>query len=238
VAATLEASGHSVVTQPVDLSSRESVEALAERATSVGDVVNVILAAGGSPVQATKEQVIAVDLVGTAFVLEAFGRVIAEGGSGVVIASMAGHMLPALSPENDVALATTPADDLSSLEMLSDTAVPNSGAAYALVKRANSLRVQAAAVDWGDRGARVNTISRGIIITPLARDEMSGPGAESYRKMLENSAAGRPGATDEIATVAAPLLGPDGAFITDADLLIDGGVIAGLRAGRIQVNVG
>jgi len=223
------------VTRPVDISSRESVKALAEEAASLGDVVNVILAAGVSPVQATKDQVIAVDLVGTAFVLEEFGRVIASGGSGVVIASQAGHMIPALSPKQDELLARTPAEELADLEMLSDEAVPNSGAAYGLAKRANSLRVQAAAVEWGDRGARVNTISPGIVITPLARDEMSGPGAEGYRQMIENSAAHRPGTTDEIATVAALLLGPDGAFITGSDLLIDGGVVAGLRAGRIQL---
>ncbi len=233
----LESSGHVVQTQQIDISSRESVRALADKAASLGDVVNVILAAGVSPVQATKDQVIAVDLVGTAYVLEEFGRVIAPGGSAVVIASQAGHMIPALTPEQDEALARTPADELASLEMLSDEAVPNSGFAYALAKRANSLRVQAAAVGWGDRGARVNAMSPGIVITPLARDEMSGPGAEAYRKMLENSPAGRPGTTDEIATAAALLLGPDGGFITGSDLLIDGGVIAALRAGRIQVSI-
>jgi len=236
-AADLESSGHVVVLRPVDISSRESVRALADAAASMGDVVNVVLAAGVSPVQATKDKVIAVDLVGTALVLEEFGRVIAAGGSGVVIASMAGHMIPALSPEQDEALARTPAGQLAGLDMLSDAAVPNSGTAYALAKRANSLRVRAAAVEWGDRGARVNTMSPGVVITPLARDEMSGPGAEGYRKMIDNSAARRPAATDEIATVAALLLGPDGAFITGSDLLIDGGVIAGIKAGRIQVSI-
>ena len=196
-----------------------------------------MLAAGVSPVQATKEQVIAVDLVGTAFVLEEFGRVVAPDGSGVVIASMAGHMIPPLAREQDEALASTPADELAGLAMLNDDAVPNSGTAYALAKRANSLRVRAAAVEWGDRGARVNTMSPGIVITPLARDEMSGPGAEGYRQMIENSAAGRPATTDELATVAALLLGPDGAFITGSDLLIDGGVIAGIHAGRIRVSM-
>jgi|tagenome__1003787_1003787.scaffolds.fasta_scaffold20973535_4 NAD(P)-dependent dehydrogenase (short-subunit alcohol dehydrogenase family) len=230
-------SGHAVETQAVDLASRDSVRSLADDAASLGDVINVVVAAGVSPVQASKDAVIAVDLVGTAIAIEEFGRVIAPGGAGVVIASMAGHMLPALTPEQDDALARTPADQLAALEMLSDEAVPNSGAAYALAKRANSLRVQAAAVEWGDGGARLNTISPGIIITPLARDEMSGPGAEGYRKMLETSAAQRAGTTDELATVAALLLGPDGAFITGSDLLVDGGVIAGIRAGRIQVGV-
>jgi NAD(P)-dependent dehydrogenase (short-subunit alcohol dehydrogenase family) len=234
---TLLDSGHAVETQAVDLASRESVRSLADHAASLGDVINVVVAAGVSPVQASKDAVIAVDLVGTAIAIEEFGRVVTAGGAGVVIASMAGHMLPALTPEQDEALARTPADQLAALDMLSDEAVPNSGAAYALAKRANSLRVQAAAVEWGDRGARLNTISPGIIITPLARDEMSGPGAEGYRKMLETSAAQRAGTTDELATVAALLLGPDGAFITGSDLLVDGGVIAGIRAGRIQVGM-
>ena len=236
-AETLLDSGHTVETQAVDLSSRESVTALADRAASLGDVINVVVAAGVSPVQASKDQVIAVDLVGTAIAIEEFGRIIAPGGAGLVIASMAGHMLPALSADQDEALARTPADGLAALDMLSDEAVPNSGAAYAVAKRANSLRVQSAAVDWGDRGARLNTISPGIIITPLARDEMSGPGAEGYRKMLEHSAALRAGTTDELATVAALLLGPDGAFITGSDLLVDGGVVAGIHAGRIQVGL-
>ncbi|HYB29592.1 MAG TPA: SDR family oxidoreductase [Solirubrobacteraceae bacterium] len=231
-AAALQDSGHVVATQPVDISSRASVQQLADRADAMGDIMNVIVAAGVSPVQASKGTVIAVDLVGTAIVLEEFARVIAPGGAGVVIASMAGHMLPALTAEQDYALAFTPTDALAGLEMLSDQAVPNSGAAYALAKRANVLRVQAAAVAWGDRAARLNTISPGIVITPLARDEMSGPGAEGYRRMIENSAARRPATTDEIATVAALLLGADGAFITGSDLLIDGGVIAALRAGR------
>jgi NAD(P)-dependent dehydrogenase (short-subunit alcohol dehydrogenase family) len=234
---TLLDSGHAVETQPVDLASRESVRALADRAASLGDVINVVVAAGVSPVQASKDTVIAVDLVGTAIAIEEFGRVVAAGGAGLVVASMAGHMLPALSPEQDEALARTPADQLAALDMLSDEAVPNSGAAYALAKRANSLRVQAAAVEWGDRGARLNAISPGIIITPLARDEMSGPGAEGYRKMLDNSAAQRAGTTDELAAVAALLLGPDGAFISGSDLLIDGGVVAGIRAGRIRVGM-
>jgi NAD(P)-dependent dehydrogenase (short-subunit alcohol dehydrogenase family) len=236
-AAALEAAGHAVVTRRVDISSRDSVKALADAAADMGEIVNVIVAAGVSPVQATKDTVIAVDLVGTAFVLEEFGRVIAAGGCGLVIASMAGHMIPALTREQDEALARTPADRLAALEMLSDQAVPNSGAAYALAKRANVLRVQAAAVEWGDRGARVNSISPGIVITPLARDEMSGPGAEGYLRMIEICAAHRAGTTDEIAAAANVMLGPDSGFITGSDLLIDGGVIAAIRAGRIRVGI-
>jgi NAD(P)-dependent dehydrogenase (short-subunit alcohol dehydrogenase family) len=233
----LEAGGHTVVTHPVDVACRESVEQLAQAASDQGDVVNVVHTAGLSPVQASPEAILAVDLVGVALVLEVFGAVIAPGGAGVVISSMAGHMLPALGPEADRTLAFTPTDELRGLPMLSAKAVPNSGVAYGLSKRANHLRVQAAALSWGERGARVNAISPGIILTPLAKDEMSGPGAEGYQKMIAESAAKRVGTTDEVAAAAAYLLGPDAGFVTGSDLLIDGGVIAALRAGRIQLSI-
>ena len=236
-AAVFEAGGHEVSTQPVDVASRESVRALATAAAGLGDITRVIHTAGLSPVQAPPDAILAVDLYGVAVVLEDFGTVIASGGAGLVISSMAGHMIPALPTEQDLGLARTPADELLQLPFLSPDAVPTSGAAYAIAKRANQLRVQAAAVSWGDRGARVNSMSPGIILTPLARDEMSGPGAEGYRTMIEQSAAGRVGTVDEIANVAALLLGPDGAFITGSDLLIDGGVIAAIRAGRVQLSL-
>ena len=233
----LEDAGHTVSTQRVDVSDAESVRALAQAAAGLGDVVQVISTAGVSPVQAPAEAVLAVDLYGTAVVLEEFGTVIASGGAGVHISSMAGHMPPPLDPETAHALAFTPVEELLALPVLAPDAVPNSGAAYAISKQANHLRVQAAAVPWGDRGARVNCISPGIILTPLARDEMSGPGAAGYQKMIEVSAAGRVGTADEVATAAAFLLGPDAGFITGTDLLIDGGVIAALRAGRWQFGV-
>jgi NAD(P)-dependent dehydrogenase (short-subunit alcohol dehydrogenase family) len=233
----LEDAGHTVTTQRVDVSDAGSVRALAQAAAGLGDVVQVVSTAGVSPVQAPAEAVLAVDLYGTAVVLEEFGKVIAPGGAGVHISSMAGHMPPPLDPETAHALAFTPTEELLALPVLGPDAVPNSGAAYAISKQANHLRVQAAAVTWGDRGARVNCISPGIILTPLARDEMSGPGAEGYRKMIEVSAAGRVGTADEVATAAAFLLGPDAGFITGTDLLIDGGVIAALRAGRWQFGV-
>ena len=236
-ASALEGAGHTVTTQRVDVSDRGSVHALAQAAAGLGDVVQVISTAGVSPVQASAEAVLAVDLYGTAVVLEEFGQVIAAGGAGVHISSMAGHMPPPLDPERAHALAFSPTDELLALPILAPEAVPNSGAAYAISKQANHLRVQAAAVDWGDRGARVNSISPGIILTPLARDEMSGPGAEGYRKMIDVSAAGRVGTADEVATVAAFLLGTDAGFITGTDLLIDGGVIAALRAGRWQLSM-
>jgi NAD(P)-dependent dehydrogenase (short-subunit alcohol dehydrogenase family) len=233
----LEDAGHTVSTQRVDVSDAASVRALAQAAAGLGDVVQVISTAGVSPVQAPAEAVLAVDLYGTAVVLEEFGTVIAPGGAGVHISSMAGHMPPPLDPETAHALAFTPVEELLALPVLAPDAVPNSGAAYAISKQANHLRVQAAAVPWGDRGARVNCISPGIILTPLARDEMSGPGAAGYQKMIEVSAAGRVGTADEVATAAAFLLGPDAGFITGTDLLIDGGVIAALRAGRWQFGV-
>ncbi len=234
-ASELEADGHTVISRQVDVSSRDSVHDLALAAVDIGDVVEVAHTAGLSPVQASPAAILAVDLAGTALVLEEFGQIIAPGGAAVVISSMAGHMQPPLDPAAERALASTPADELLALPILTPAAVPNSGAAYALAKRANHLRVQAAAVTWGDRGARVNTISPGIILTPLAREEMSGPGAAGYQDMINTSAAGRVGTTDEVATAAAYLLGPDAAFITGADLLIDGGVIAALRADRLQV---
>ena len=174
-----------------------------------------------------------VDLYGTALVLEEFGNVIARGGSGVVIASQSGHRLPALSVEQNKALATTPADELLSLPFLQPDQVTDSLHAYQLSKRGNSLRVMAEAVRWGKRGARVNTISPGIIITPLARDELTGPRGAGYRRMIELSAAGRAGTPDEVGHVGALLMGPDGGFITGSDFLMDGGVTASYWFGEL-----
>ena len=215
------------------MSSRESVHALAETATALGDVTGVIHAAGVSPSQATPEAILAVDLYGTALVLEEFGNIIAPGGSGVVIASQSGHRLGALTAEQDAALATTPADELLALPMLQPDQVTDSLHAYQLAKRGNSLRVMAEAVRWGKRGARVNTISPGIIITPLARDELTGPRGEGYRRMIELCPAGRAGTPDEVGTVGALLMGPDGAFITGSDFLMDGGVTASYFFGEL-----
>ena len=226
----LRGAGHTVTTQPVDVASRESVAALAAAAQALGPVVQVVHAAGVSPVQATAQAVIAVDLVGTAIVLDEFGAVIAPGGSGIVISSMTGYMLPR-DPGRDHQLAFAPTDELLELPFLTPESVPDSGAAYALARRANHLRVQAASLRWGERGARVNSISPGIILTPLALDEMNGPGAEGYRRMIDASPARRIGTTDEVASAAAFLLGPEASFITGTDLLVDGGVIPALRAG-------
>jgi len=218
--------GFEVTTATVDVSSRGSVEALAQTATAIGAITGVINAAGVSPSQAPVATILRVDLYGTALVLEVFGEVIARGGSGIIIASQSGHRLPALSAEQNQALATTPVEELLALPMLQPDQVTDPLNAYQISKRGNSLRVMAEAVRWGKRGARVNTISPGIIFTPLARDELSGPRGEGYRRMIELSPAGRGGTPDEVGAVAALLMGPEGTFITGSDFLMDGGVTA------------
>jgi NAD(P)-dependent dehydrogenase (short-subunit alcohol dehydrogenase family) len=225
-AKVLADAGFDVTTTVVDVASRESVQALVDLATALGDISGVIHAAGVSPSQAPVATILRVDLYGTALVLEAFGNVIAKGGSAIVIASQSGHRLPALTPEQNKALATTPVEDLLALPMLQSDQVTDPLHAYQLSKRCNSLRVMAQAVRWGKRGARVNTISPGIIYTPLARDELSGPRGEGYRRMLELSPAGRGGTPDEVGAVGALLMGPEGTFITGSDFLMDGGVTA------------
>jgi NAD(P)-dependent dehydrogenase (short-subunit alcohol dehydrogenase family) len=237
-AGTLQAAGFQISTAQVDVSSPESVNRLTTTAAELGTVTHLIHTAGLSPAQASPQAIIAVDLVGVAHVLEEFGRVIGAGGSGVVIASQAGHMLPPLRPEQHEALARTPAAELARLPFLQADVVTNSGAAYALAKRANIVRVQAASVEWGDRGARLNSLSPGIIMTPLAMDELNSPAGDAYQRMIRASAAGRVGTPDEIGSAAAFLMGRDGSFITGADLLIDGGVIAAIAAGRYQLNMG
>ena len=217
----------------LDVSSRESVHALVQTATALGDVTGLIHAAGVSPSQASPQTILSVDLYGTALVLEEFGNVIAPGGAGVVIASQSGHRLGALTAEQDAALAMTPADDLVALPMLQPDQVKDSLHAYQLSKRGNTLRVMAEAVRWGKRGARVNTISPGIIFTPLAKDELTGPRGEGYRRMIELCPAGRGGTPDEVGTVGALLMGPEGTFITGSDFLMDGGVTAAYRFGDL-----
>jgi NAD(P)-dependent dehydrogenase (short-subunit alcohol dehydrogenase family) len=232
-AEVLSNAGFDVNTAILDVSSRESVHALVQTAMALGDVSGVIHAAGVSPSQASPQTILSVDLYGTALVLEEFGNVVAPGGSGVVIASQSGHRLGALTAEEDAALATTPADELLALPMLQPDRVRDSLHAYQLSKRGNSLRVMAEAVRWGKRGARVNTISPGIIVTPLAKDELTGPRGEGYRRMIELCPAGRAGTPDEVGTVGALLMGPEGGFITGSDFLMDGGVTAAYRFGDL-----
>ena len=225
--------GFDVSAGTVDIASRPSVRALVEAATAIGEVTGVIHAAGVSPSQAAPATILKVDLHGTALVLEEFGSVIASGGSGVVIASQSGHRLGALTAEQNAALALTPADDLLSLPMLQPDQVKDSLHAYQLSKRGNALRVMAEAVRWGRRGARVNCISPGIVITPLAKDELSGPRGEGYRRMIDLCPVGRAATPDEVGNVGALLMGPDGAFITGSDVLIDGGVTASYWYGEL-----
>jgi len=225
--------GYAVSTTVVDVSSRESLQALVARATALGSVTRLIHAAGVSPSQAAPATILKADLYGTAVVLELFGEVIAAGGSGVVIASQSGHRLPGLSVEQNKALATTPAELLLALPMLQPDQVSDPLHAYQISKRCNSLRVMAEAVRWGKRGARINTISPGIVITPLANDELTGPRGAGYRRMIELCPAGRAGTPDEIASLAALLMGPDGGFITGSDFLADGGVTASYWYGEL-----
>jgi len=225
--------GFDVTTAATDVSSRESVHALVEIAAALGHITGLIHAAGVSPSQASPATILSVDLYGTALVLEEFGNVIAHGGAGVVIASQSGHRLGPLREDQNAALATTPADDLLKLPMLQPEQVTDPLNAYQLAKRGNSLRVMAEAVRWGERGARINTISPGIIFTPLARDELTGPRGEGYRRMIEVCPAGRGGTPDEVGTVGALLMGPDGAFITGSDFLMDGGVTASYFYGEL-----
>lgn len=229
----LNDAGFATSTVAVDVSSRSSVEALVAAATAIGEVTGLIHAAGVSPSQAPPHIILAVDLYGTALLLEAFGEVIAPGGAGVVIASQSGHRLPALTAEQDALLATTPVEELLALPMLQPDKVTDPLNAYQIAKRANSLRVRAEAVRWGKRGARINTISPGIIMTPLANDELSGPRREGYRRMIDLSPAGRAGTPDEVGTVGALLMGPEGAFITGSDFLMDGGVTASYFYGEL-----
>jgi NAD(P)-dependent dehydrogenase (short-subunit alcohol dehydrogenase family) len=227
-ATVLSNAGFEVSTATVDVSSRDSVHALVQIAATLGDVTGVIHAAGVSPTHASPATILKVDLYGTALVIEEFGDVIARGGAGVVIASQFGHRLPALTPEQNRA-----ADELLALPMLQPDRIKDSLHAYQISKRGNSLRVMAEAVRWGKRGARINTISPGIIFTPLARDELNGPRGEGYRRMIELSAAGRGGTPDEVGTVGALLMGPDGGFISGSDFLMDGGVTAAYWYGAL-----
>jgi NAD(P)-dependent dehydrogenase (short-subunit alcohol dehydrogenase family) len=232
-AKVMDESGYEVSTAKVDASSREDVRSVIEKAQAVGEITGLVHSAGVSPSQAPIEAILKVDLYGTAMILEEFGNVIASGGSGVVIASQSGHRLGALSVEQDKALATTPVEDLLSLPFLQTGDVKDTLHAYQLSKRGNSLRVKAEAVRWGKQGARINTISPGIIMTSLAKDELTGPRGEGYQRMIDLCPVGRAGTPDEVANVAALLMGPDGGFITGSDFLMDGGVTSSYFYGEL-----
>jgi NAD(P)-dependent dehydrogenase (short-subunit alcohol dehydrogenase family) len=226
----LTSEGHAVEPVVVDVSDRPSVRSLASTASHHGRVRAVVHTAGVSPVHAAVEAILRVDLLGTALVLDTFTDVVAPGGAGVVIASMAGSMMR-LDADLEHRLATTPIDDLLDLPDLAADALTDPGMAYVVAKRGNQLRVKAASVTWGARGARVNSISPGVIATPMGNAELAGPSGEAMRSMIAGSGTGRIGTPDDIANVVAFLLGSDASFVTGVDLLVDGGVTASLLAG-------
>ncbi|HEX4864692.1 MAG TPA: SDR family oxidoreductase [Acidimicrobiales bacterium] len=227
VGEALQNEGQNVITRLVDVSSPESVRDLAGTAATLGQVGQIAHTAGLSPVQASVPAILKVDLLGVALVLDEFGRVVADGGSGVVISSMAGHFAPPFSPELERAFSSTPPEEILSLPFLSE--IDDPGTAYAIAKRANVLRVQAASTPWGKKGARVNSVSPGIISTAMGRQELSSENGQVMRTMIESSPSGRVGTPDDIASAAAFLLGAESSFITGTDLLVDGGVVASFR---------
>lgn len=226
ISRTMNEAGFDTVPAEMDLSSRESVMRLIEKALSFGEVSRLVNAAGVSPSQAPIEAILKVDLYGTAVLLEEVGKIIKKGGVGVTISSQSGWRMPALTAEEDELLATTPAEELLSLPMLQPENIKDTLHAYQMAKRCNEKRVMAEAVKWGERGARLNDIAPGIIVTPLALDEFNGPRGDFYKNMFANCPAGRPGTADEVANVAELLMSDKGAFITGSTFLIDGGATA------------
>lgn len=220
----------------MDLSSRESILNLIAKAQEYGEISMLVNAAGVSPSQAPIEAILKVDLYGTAVLLEEVGKVIAHGGVGVTISSQSGHRMAALSKDADERLATTPTEELLSLEILQPENIKDTLHAYQMAKRCNEKRVMAESVKWGVRGARINSISPGIIVTPLAIDEFNGPRGDFYKNMFAKCPAGRPGTADEVANVAELLMSPQGAFITGSDFLIDGGATASYFYGPLKPN--
>lgn len=234
VSETLLDAGFEVETRIVDASKRGDLKALAEYAASLGEVKYYVHTAGVSPNQGSSRLVLNVDLIGTAIAIDEFGKVMAPGGAGLVVSSQAGYMIPTLSSEQEFALTHTEPEKMAELDFLSEELVPTGGAAYGIAKKANQLYVQKASLEWAERGARINSISPGIIITPLGRHELNSEAAAGYQNMIQNSATGRTGTPDEVAAAAAFLMSDEASFITGSDLLIDGGVIAALKNGRIH----
>ena len=223
-------SGYTVETMIVNALDKESVIAFAKKAASLGPVKYFIDTAGASPNQSKPEHILKLDMVGTGYALDAFGEVMAEGGAGLVISSQTGYMYP-LTNETEQEILNTPTDKLMDLPVIQDTAMQNSGFAYMIAKRINHLQaLKCAATTWKARRARINTLSPGVIVTPLAYDEFAAAG-DNYQKMIDASAAMRTGSIDEIAEAGAFLLGEHAGFINGTDLLIDGGTIASIRTG-------
>ena len=230
----LNAAGFDAEAFEMDLSDRSSIHALVTRARKLGPVTALVNGAGVSPSQAPIEAILKVDLYGTAALLEEVGRVIERGGVGVTISSQSGKRMPQLTAEEDRLLATTPAEELLSLPLLQPENIRDTLHAYQMAKRCNEKRVMAEAVRWGERGARINSISPGIIVTPLAIDEFNGPRGDFYKNMFAKCPAGRPGTADEVADVAELVMSPRAAFITGSDFLVDGGATASYYYGPLQ----
>ena len=234
IAKVMNEAGYDVVPFGMDLSSRESILAIIAEAQKYGPIRYLVNGAGVSPSQAPIEAILKVDLYGTAVLLEEVGRVIAEGGCGVTISSQSGWRMPQLTAEQDCQLATTPTEELLDLEILQPENIRDTLHAYQLAKRCNEKRVMYECVKWGERGARLNDIAPGIIVTPLAIDEFNGPRGDFYKNMFAKCPAGRPAAADEVANVAELLMSDKGAFITGSTFLMDGGATASYFYGPLQ----
>lgn len=230
----MKEAGFDVEATECDISSRDSIKNIINKAQEYGEINNFINAAGVSPSQAPIEAILKVDLYGTAVLLEEIGKVIKEGGTGVTISSQSGHRMKQLGATIDEQLATTPTEELLDLEILQEENIENTLHAYQLAKRCNEKRVMYEACRWGEKGARINSISPGIIVTPLAIDEFNGIRGDFYKNMFANCPSGRPGTADEVANVAELLLNEKGAFITGADFLIDGGATASYFYGKLR----
>lgn len=234
IAATMNNAGFDVIPMEMDLSSRPSVLNIIAEAQKYGEISMFVNAAGVSPSQAPIDTILKVDLYGTAVLLEEVGKVIKQGGVGVTISSQSGWRMPALSAEDDRLLATTPTEELLNLDILQPKHIRDTLHAYQMAKRCNEKRVMAEAVKWGERGARLNDIAPGIIVTPLAVDEFNGPRGDFYKNMFAQCPAGRPGTADEVANVAELLMSDKGAFITGATILIDGGATSSYFYGPLK----
>lgn len=234
IAEIMNNAGFDVEPVEMDLSSRESILSLIAKAQEYGDIKMLVNGAGVSPSQAPIEAILKVDLYGTAVLLEEVGKVITKGGCGVTISSQSGWRMPQLTAEEDAELATTPTEELLKLEILQPENIKDTLHAYQLAKRCNEKRVMAQSVEWGKRGARLNDIAPGIIVTPLAVDEFNGPRGDFYKNMFAKCPAGRPGTADEVANVAELLMSDKGAFITGSTFLIDGGVTSSYYYGPLK----
>ena len=234
IADIMNGAGYDVTPVETDLSERDSILELIDIGKKLGDITMLVNAAGVSPSQAPVESILKVDLYGTAVLLEEVGKVIAEGGVGVTISSQSGHRMPALTAQEDEQLACTPTEELLSLPILQPENIRDTLHAYQLAKRCNEKRVMAESVKWGEKKARINSISPGIIVTPLAIDEFNGPRGDFYKNMFAKCPAGRPGTADEVANVAELLMSDKGKFITGADFLIDGGATASYFYGALK----